>query len=347
MGPAFSLNNLLATGALPSLPAVQNIDLNNLPSNLNVIAILPDNKNSKTHQFNVQFEQEVWKDTALSIGYVGNRGKNLSLYYDTNNTQVVGRTDRPRPYNLGSVNVRDDAGKSSYDSLQAKLERRFSSGWQYLASYTYSLTKDVSNGAFDNAYGFADVDNVNKNFGKSVVNFPHVFSFSSVYEVPFGRGRKFGSSMNKVADAFVGGWQFTPVLRIQSGNPFDIRDDQGNLVDATGTDPYSGTDSPYLNPAAFVWVPKITGTSVPTRIGNMERNGLQGPVTWSLNLGVSKNFKITEKTKIQLRAQAYNLTNTPQRRGLDTWLPSGTFGKWYETYNYSARQLEFGLRLEF
>lgn len=348
MGPAFSRDNVLATAALPTLPASQNIDLNNLPNGLNVLAILPDSKTSRTHQFNIQFEQEVWKDTALSVGYVGNRGRNLSIYYGTNNIQIVGQSSTYRPFpNLGNVNVRDDTAISSYDSLQLKLERRFTAGWQYQAAYTYSLTKDVSNGAFDNQYGFADVTNVEKNFGKSGINFPHVFTFSSIYEIPYGKGRKYGSDINGFVDALIGGWQITPLLRIQSGNPFDIRDDQGNLVDLTGADPYSGNDSPYLNPAAFVWVPKVTGTSIPSRIGNMERNSLQQPLNWSLNMGISKNFRISEKSKIQLRAQAYNLTNTPQRRGLDTWLPSGTFGKWYETYNFSARQLEFGARLEF
>lgn len=348
MAPMNSNNPLAATAPLPILPTSESIDLNN-PSNLSVIAILPDNKNSRTYQYNIQYEQEVWKETVFSVGYVGNRSKNLIIYYNPNDN-VIGQPNRPRPIGNGmNVTIRDDFGKSSYDSLQMKLERRFSGGWQYLASYTYSLTKDVSNGAWDNNYGFADVDNPDVNFGRSGMNFPHIFTFSSVYEIPFGRGQKFGGDMNRVLDAFIGGWQLTPILRIQSGNPFDIRDDNGNLVDLTGADPYTGNDSPYLNPAAFVWVPKVSGTvgTIPTRIGNMERNSLQQPLNWSLNLGVSKNFRLSETAKIQLRGQAYNLTNTPQRRGLDTWLPSATFGRWYETYNFSARQLEFGVRLEF
>lgn len=352
--PNNSTNPLEATAPLPTLPPSANIDLNNPGGGLNLLAILPDNKNSRTYQYDIQFQQELWKDTALSIGYFGNRGENLTTYYSPN-SNVVGQPDRPRPYQNINVNVRDDIGRSTYDSLQAKLERRFTDGFQYLASYTYSRTKDVSNGAWDNPYGFADVDNVDLNFGRSIVDFPHVFNFSSIWEVPIGRDRKVGGNMSRVADAFIGGWQLAPIFRIQSGAPFDIRDPDGNLVDLVG-DPYTGNHSPYLNWSAFRQVPTVSGTvgTIPSRIGDMERNSLRQPTSWSLNLGLSKNFKLTETAKIQFRTQAYNLFNTPQYRGLSTWLGGrdatqapNEFGKWYEVHGQSARQIEFGLRLEF
>ena len=214
MAPNNTSDPLGATAPLPVLPTSESIDLNN-PSNLSVIALLPDNKNSRTHQYNIQYEQEVWRDTVATVGYIGNRSKNLIIYYNPNDN-VVGEPDRARPFGNGmNVTVRDDFGRSSYDSLQLKLEKRFSAGWQYLAAYTYSLTKDVSNGAWDNNYGFADVDNPDVNFGKSGMNFPHIFTFSSIYEVPFGRGQKYGSDINKFVDAFIGGGG-TPILRIKA-----------------------------------------------------------------------------------------------------------------------------------
>lgn len=348
MAPMNTTDPTQATAPLPTLPTADNIDLNNPGNGLNVLAILPDNRNSRTHQFDIQYQHELWKDTAVSIGYVGNRGRNLVVYYDPN-SNVVGQPDRPRPYQNLSVTVRDDIGRSAYDSLQVKLEKRMTDGLQYLAAYTYSRTNDTSLGAWDNPYGYADVDNIDLNYGRSGIDFPHLFSFSSIWEVPIGRGRKLGSDMNRFADAIIGGWQFTPILRIQSGPPFDIRDSHGNLADLTGADPYTGNDSPYLNPAAFEWVPEVSGTvgTVPSRVGNMERNSLRQPLQWSLNMGISKNFVFSETSKLQLRAQAYNLTNTPQRRGLDTWLTSGTFGKWYEVHAYSNRSIELGVRLEF
>lgn len=352
--PNNSTNPLEATAPLPTLPPSASIDLNNPGGGLNLLSILPDNKNSRTYQYDIQFQQEVWSNTALSIGFFGNRGKNLTTYYSPN-SNVVGQPDRPRPFPNVNVNVRDDIGRSTYNSLQAKLERRFADGFQYVASYTYSSTKDVSNGAWDNPYGFADVDNVDLNFGRSIIDFPHVFNFSSIWEVPIGRDRKVGGGMSRLADAFIGGWQLAPILRIQSGAPFDIRDPDGNLVDLVG-EPYTGNHSPYLNWNAFQQVPVVTGTvgTIPSRTGNMERNSLRQPMSWSLNLGLSKNFKLTETAKIQFRTQAYNLFNTPQYRGLSSWLGGrdatqapNEFGKWYEVHNQSARQLEFGLRLEF
>lgn len=352
--PNNSTNPLAATMPLPTLAPSASIDLNNPGGGLNLLAILPDNRNPRTWQYDIQFQHEVWKNTAVSVGYFGNRGKNLITYYSPN-SNVVGQPNRPRPYANINVNVRDDIGRSTYNSLQAKLERRFSGGFQYLASYTFSKTKDVSLGAWDNAYGFADVDNVDLNFGTSGVDFPHVFTFSSIWEIPFGRGMKYGTDLNKVANVFIGGWQLTPIMRIQSGNPFDIRDPDGNLVDLVG-DPYTDNESPYLNWSAFRQVPTVSGTvgTIPSRIGDMERNSLRTPTSFSLNLGLSKNFAINENSKIQFRVQAYNLTNTPQMRGLSTWLGGrdatqapNEFGLWYEAYNQSARQIELGLRLEF
>ncbi|HEV2764799.1 MAG TPA: TonB-dependent receptor, partial [Pyrinomonadaceae bacterium] len=117
----------LCTLPLP-IGDVANVDVNN-PQNVAVLAILPDNSTANTHQFNLQFQHQLTDNTALSAGYVGTRGRNLSNFYNINGGRIGGGA-RPFP-NLGSVNVRDDSGESSYDSLQLQLERRFTRGLQY------------------------------------------------------------------------------------------------------------------------------------------------------------------------------------------------------------------------
>ncbi len=341
VAPNGTNDSRLATGPLPT-GDVSNVDLNN-PRNVSVLAILPDNKTANTQQFNIQLQRQLTDETAVSVAYVGTRGRNLSVYYNLNGS-FVGRPFSQRPFpNLGNVNVRDDEGRSSYDSLQVQLERRFTRGFQYLLAYTLSKTRDNSLGAFDSP-GIQNVANLDDDFGRSNIDFPHVFSFSTIYEIPFGRGRRFGSEIPRALDFFIGGFQINSILRLQSGQAFDVRRD-GALVDLVG-DPYAAPEGRFLNPAAFQAVPTVDGA--PTRIGNLERNGLRGRPLRSLNLGLAKNFAITEGARIQFRAEFFNLTNTPQFNLPNTDIGNANdFGRVQGTQNFTNRQIQFGLRLEF
>ncbi|MDQ3805185.1 MAG: TonB-dependent receptor [Acidobacteriota bacterium] len=328
----------LCTGPLPT-GDVSNVDVNN-PQNVSVLAILPDNRTANVHQFNVQYQHQLTNETALSVGYVATRGRNLSNYFNINGGRIGGGA-RPFP-NLGDVRVRDDSGESSYDSLQLQLERRFTDGFQYLVAYTFSRTRDNAFGAFDapDAGGRFIVEE----FGRSNLDFPHVFTFSSVADLPFGRGRRYGSDLPRAADYVLGGWQLNTIVRLQSGQPFDVRRG-GVRLDITG-DPYGGPGGRYLNPAAFSEVPSPGG--VPQRQGNQERNGLRGEPFRSINLGLAKNFNFTEDTRLQFRTEFFNLTNTPQF-GLPErdFSNANDFGRIRTTQLFTNRQIQFGLRLEF
>ncbi len=348
-GPLNTRDNRLAVNPLPLPPVVINQAFLNNPVGADVIAIRPDNKISNVQQFNVQFQQELGNSTALSIGYVGTRGRNLILYYNLNGQSLSAATSIPCPIsgrNLGScypgissVNLRDDNGKSQYDSLQVQLERRFSKGWQYIASYTFSKTKDNGQGAFNNPAGGI---NYVEQYTTSLIDYPNVFSFESVYELPYGRGRQYGSDIPKALDFLVGGWQINGIFRAQSGNPFDVRINNV-LANVTG-DPYANSNGVYLNRASFSQ--PAAGT-----IGNLERNSLRSPATYQVNLGILKNFNFTETAKIQFRAEAFNLLNktqlgNPNTNYFDTNNVNG-FGIIRGTSPFSNRQLQFGLRLEF
>jgi len=338
-GPNGNNDSRLAAGALPG-GNVSGVNLNN-PQNVSVLTILPDNKTSNVHQFNVQVQRQLTNDTALSVGYVGTRGRNLSIYHNANGN-IIGQPNAPRKFpNLGDVRVRDDRGKSQYDSLQVQLERRFSNGWQYLASYTFSKTRDDGAGAFDSSTAGNLI--LFEDFARSNIDFPHVFSFSSIYEIPFGRGRKYGSDIPKALDAVIGGWQVNGVLRLQSGQAFDVRR-SGVLVDVTG-EPYgNGSPDNFLRRAAFNGVTNTNG--IPLRIGNLERNSLRSPSTKNINLGISKNFSFTERLKLQFRTEFFNLTNTPQYGVPNTNIDdAANFGRIQGTHAFTNRQIQFGLRL--
>ena len=178
---------------------------------------------------------------------------------------------------------------------------------------------------------------------KSRVDFPHVLSLESVYDLPFGKGRRWGSNWNSAADAFLGGWQVNGIFRWQSGQPFDVRRN-GVRVDLVG-DPYTGGGaSMYLNRASFVDAPA-------GRFGNLARNSLRAPSNNQLTMGVSKYFNLYERFKMQFRADFFNLFNTPQLAVPNTDLGNTSttdgFGTIRSTYQFTNRQIQFGLRLEF
>jgi len=345
--PNGSLDSRLATGPLP-LGSVDDVNLNN-PQNVTVLAWKPDNKVSNVHQFNVQYQRQLTNDTALSLGYLGTRGRNLILYYNLNGRIVEQGTNVPCPNgdttppcygNNGNVNVRDDNGESSYDSLQVALERRFTGGWQYRVAYTFSKTKDNGEGAFDSV-GDRNINFIEP-FSTSRLDFPHVLTLQSVYDLPFGKGRRWGSNWNSAVDAILGGWQVNGIWRFQSGQPFDVRRD-GVRVNLTG-EPYTGNQDLYLNRSAF------TNAAAGT-FGNLERNSLRGPSNNQLNMGLLKNFQVGDLFKIQFRSEFFNLFNTPQLTPPNTDLnntdPVFGFGTIRSTYGFTNRQVQFGLRLEF
>lgn len=351
-------NNTLATQPLPLPSTAADPAFLNNPVGANPTAIRPDNKISNVQQFNVQFQQQLTNNTALSVGFVASRGRNLILYYNLQGQALSTDTSLPCPISgrsrgncypgLGSVNVRDDIGSSQYDSLQVQLERRLTKGWQYIASYTFSKTKDNGEGAFDNTAGG---NNYVEQYNTSRLDFPHVFSYETIYELPFGRGRQFGSETPKIVDLIAGGIQLNAIFRAQSGQAFDVRYN-GRLANVTG-DPYTNSNNGYLNPSAFS-DPRTTNG-----FGNLERNSLRTPSTYQLNLGLMKNFNITDKTKIQFRAEGFNIFNrtlfgTPQSgfstitvNGSNVGIPDPNFGKFNSIQAFSNRQLQFALRLEF
>ena len=347
--PNGTLDSRLATGPLP-LGSVSSVNLND-PRNVAVLAWKPDNKTSMVHQFNVQYQRQLTRVTAFSIGYVGTRGRRLILYYNLNGrivepgTNVVcpnGSSTSPCfPTLAGNpVRVRDDLGKSQYDSLQIQLERRFSEGWQYRVAYTLSKTKDNGEGAFD---AVADTNiNFIEPFATSRVDFPNVLSVESVYDLPIGKGRRWASDIPSALDAIIGGWQVNGIYRIGNGQPFDVRRN-GVRVDLVGK-PYTGRRDPYLNFASFRPAPA-------GRFGTLERNSLRGPIFNQLNLGLSKNFRLYESFKLQFRTEFFNLFNTPQLTPPNTDLgnsdPVFGFGTIRSTYGFTNRQIQFGLRLEF
>src|SRR6202158_3597591 len=346
--PNNTSDSRLATDPLPT-GDFSGLDLNS-PTNVALFARLPQNETPYVQQANLQIQHQLTKDTVVAAGYVGSFGRKLTRYYNINR-QFFNAPNGTRMFpKLSDVNIQDTEGASNYNSLQAQVERSFSRGLQFLASYTYAHAIDDATGPFDGPSP-QDVRNLRLERGNSQLDMRHRFVFSSLYELPFGHGRAFGSNMHRVLDTFLGGWQVNGILTLQSGLPFNVftsggspGDVRADLVGSITTFP--GHPEHYFDTTAFKPVP-TKADGVLLRPGTLGRNAIVGPGTRLLDFSIFKDFRLTDRLITQFRTEFFNLTNTPQYLQPVGNMGSGDFGKIQSTRFSSERQIQFALRLSF
>jgi hypothetical protein len=245
-------------------------------------------------------------------------------------------------------------GNSVYNSLQTSLEKRFRGGLGFMASYTWSHSIDNVVNAFggaDNGPFPQDIRCRNCDRGNSGFDLRHRFITSMNYALPFGKGRKFDSS-SKVINAIAGGWDANLIFTRQTGLPFTPVL-QTSVSNAGGSRPMRFGNGKLDNPDRARWFDTSFNTSgavwgVPATFtfGNAGRNILYGPGRTQVDWSMFKDFSMSEKWKLQYRAEFFNLFNTPQ---FD--LPNPSIG------NANAgvitalvgpnRQIQMGLRFSF
>jgi outer membrane receptor protein involved in Fe transport len=357
------LTNCSAQGLTQPLPAKGPIQVNLAdPTNVSIsVATLPTNETPSVQEWNLQFERELSPTTTFSMAYVGDKGTHLVTYYNYNR-QAYGApacsVSNPVGCNfpaLGTINTQATIGNSNYNALQLMLNRRFTAGLQFGASYTWSHAIDDSPDAFD-AYNGNNGSPVNyrdlaAERSSSDLDMRNRFVFNTMYALPFGRGMHWGSNWNGVTNAILGGWQTNLIFIAQSGTPFDVLCGQQNPVvrcDIVG-DPFSGLTSPlqYFNPAAFAPVPTSPTNGTALRAGTTSRNYLTGPSYFDIDFSTFKDFRITERVTTQFRAEFFNLTNSPHYVQPDYNFTDGNFGNLTSTSFSSERQIQFALRVSF
>jgi hypothetical protein len=182
--------------------------------------------------------------------------------------------------------------------------------------------------------------------GTSDFDIRHRFSFAGVWDLPFGRGRRFGANSSKAADLLIGGWQLNANIQIQSGPPFSVLS-QGRRVDIVSGASACATGAKTLDGLVLCRAVTPVFASDPTgpKFGNSGRNIFRGDTQEYVNASLFKNLHITETVTAQLRVQAYNLFNHVNGFRPVNDLDSGSFG--IDTSEQRRRQLEFGFRLIF
>ncbi len=253
-------------------------------------------------------------------GYVATRQIKQLQVIDFN-VQRVGGGAASQPLNqkfgrTGSTNIIIPYGHNSYDSLQATLNRSFANGVQFSAVYTFSKSIGLCCDELSDKQPAIQIPEYTK-LNKSLAGWDrtHNFNFTTVAELPFGRGKRWlngGGAMT----ALVGGWQVNSLLSRYSGSPFSVSasgtslNASGNTQRADQVKPAvailggTGGGQSYFDPLAFAPVTAV-------RFGTAGYNTLRGPGTFNCDFGLVRNFKFGDRWGMQFRGEALNFTNTP------------------------------------
>jgi Carboxypeptidase regulatory-like domain len=349
--PIGSLNWIAATGALPSGTYTGSLAT---PQNLSVAATKPDNQTSLMQQWNLQVQHELPQSIVVSAAYVGEAGRHLVDRYNINE-QIFNTTSGTKLYpGMGSIDTQEARGISSYHALQVEGQRRFSNGLQFTASYTFSKT--IDDGAGANGVTSEQIfQSLRLDRGLADTDLRNHFVFSGVYELPFGKGKRFANSLGSGLDRFVGGWQLNTIVTIQSGLPFtpttpgdpNTGSPTDGRPDVIGTiHTYPGNAQQYFDTSALKPAPR-NSDGVLLRQGTLGRNVLIGPGMRTVDLSIAKTTPIKERFKFEFRAEAFNLFNHPVYKNPNTDITAGNFGQITDTIMSSERQLQGVARLIF
>ena len=349
-----------ATGALP---AKIGIAPDAVTATNNVIYYPENSPNSHIQEWNFQVEQALDSQTSLDVAYVGTKMGNLATTFNANETVLgTGCTNCPpgtswfpvggaiNPNGVGAINATEMIGSGTYNALQSKLTRRMKSGLQITAAYTWAHTLDNSSSAFGTSVGVLDGPNgkplLQYERGNSDTDQRQLFTLSSLYELPFGRGKLLAHDAPKAVDYVIGGWQWNNVVITATGTPLDISNGGG----ANGRPDYHGGCK--TNVSWHVWLACSAGafTTPAGLVGDLPRNYFPGPGTFSWDMSLVKNITIGERVTTQLRAQVYNITNTPQFQNPDTRIGDTSTANGFGTLftprvSPPNRELELALRV--
>ncbi len=264
---------------------------------------------------------------------------------------------------FGSISAVLPEGFSEYNALQIKLERRFSRGLYILNSFTWSKALDNGSQVLEEPNGNTgtpqNVYNIAADRGIGAYDQPFNNTTSFVWEIPFGRGRQLGNNLNPIVEAIAGGWTLTGINTATSGQPINLRVPTSPVTnnlptflggvalrpnitcDPTNRDPRPNPTQGYFN-RACVSVPPATAP-----FGNAGRNIARSDSFLQFDLGVHKQFAlpINDVSRLEIRAEFFNLFNRTNFQAANSDITSGAFGN--ITSTFPARQIQLAAKFYF
>jgi hypothetical protein len=335
----------------------------NLPANIQFRGVDLNFRNSLVAKWNATIQQDLGWSSALEVSYIGSKGSRQLINWDPNvprnspipNADVNSR--RLYPFLRGGIQQTSSFGRSNYHGLAAKFEKRYSDGLGMVSSYTYghaladtgtTLSGSQGFGLFDITCGFRC------EYSTAAWDIRHRWVTSFNWDLPFGRGKKFGTNLNPVANAIIGGWQTNGILTFSTGQPFTFRSQ--NCVgsfNACRPDTVPGKnpmDAPSGGRTPDQWF-DVTATAAPApgTGGNIGPQTGVGPGIKALDFSMFKTFEFTERYRLQFRSEWLNMTNTPRFAvgSIGNTQGSGNYGRLSATLPGTARNVQFALRFMF
>ena len=331
------------------------------PLNVRVNYIPRETPSGNVQSWHVSLQREILQNLLVDVAYVGNKSRDIMILTDYNQARVNGATENLSPQarrpiqNFSEIQMAYAGGKGDYHAFQFKVERRYTRGFFLLNSFTYSRARDNASGHLETQNGDnsrVNYANVEGDYGVSGYDQPLNNTTSVVWELPFGRNRKWGSDINAVADAFLGGWRLVGINTMTSGVPVNLSYTPTNTLSVGGQFTYrpnltgdpeteDGGPSNWLNSAA-VEVP----TDRTNPFGNAPRNVARGPKFWQVDLGLHKAFGLgRDGMRLEARVEAFNLLNKTNFNSPNGNRSSTAFGT--ITSTQPARQIQLGVKFYF
>jgi hypothetical protein len=342
----------------------------NVPSPF-AYSMAPDHHTSYAMQYLVNLQRQLTPNLALELGYLGGASRHLQGFQDVNQSipGTVGSATSRAPYpGFSNIQYVQDGSTGNYNSLSAKITRRFNSGLSIISSYTWAKSIDTTSGIRNQGFDTLYPQNsycISCERGLSAFDTRHRVVTSVLYELPVGNGKALNIT-NRVANTVIGGWQTGGIFTLQSGMPGTLGiggiDNASTAAggydrpNAMGVSPYldNPTPSRYWNPDAYVEAP-------PGQFGNVGRNSIVGPGIIGFDAEIHKVFQMPwkENHRIQFRFEAFNVLNHPNwgmpslnilsgaaRPGQPSTAAHQNFGVVTSTQG-AMRQLQLGLKYSF
>ena len=309
----------------------------------------PNNRTPYSWQYNLFIEKALPHSITAKIGYVGSQNRKQIGYTYFNTAPIPGPgAVQPRRYlpDYGDINKGANAFSSNYNALQMQLRKRYTSGLEFSANYTYSKSLDYQSSLAE--FKTQNPFNPLADYSRSSFDLTHIFNISYVYDLPFGRGRQFGADMPRLADAFLGGWSVQGITRLETGPPDNPTSgqDRANVGKSVQRPDLVGnvnhgpkTIQQWFDKSALVLPAQYTFGSAGAYI-------VQAPALRSWDISLHKVFRIVESQTLAFRAEAFNFPNLTNFSDPNTNLSSGGFGTITST-RIANRQLQLSLRYMF
>ncbi len=354
--PPYAISNTYATDNITPIVllssgfpagAVTALDFNSV----NLVSFAPDLRNGTVYHWSLGVQKQIGQ-FVFDANYVGTRAVNMPLGYNANQAFAgPGSVASRRPYpGFNNITMQIPAGVSRYNAMEMRAERRYSSGFSLLASYTFSRSLDNGGEQLIGDLNLRNVQNINWEYSLSAGDVRHRFVASALYDLPFGRSRRFDLK-NAIANAVAGGWQLNTIVTLRTGQPFtpSLGVSSANTGDARpnriGDGNLPGGQRSILN-----WFDKSAFAAPPQyQYGNAGRNILFAPGAANVDLSLFKRFaltKVTDRAELQLRAEAFNFLNHPQFGRPNSRVDIAQGGT-ITGLSTSMRQMQFGLKFLF